>query len=502
MKNSILLILFVLSSFCHVQSQDLDLPEVKMGKVKKFGFKTFGSWVFNDTEDNYYVVEMDFILRGSKVMIVKYDKDFKKLAENTLDFKIGGKKFLLDKPVFFNNQVQLFTYVRDKGNYYYYFTQTLDKETLKPVGGMKILSKSLGKIKNGISYKVRSFINYSPDSTKIVSVTHVGKKSKKRWLCTVLDENMEVLWRKPVYLGEPKRKMEFQDCVVNNDGDVSVLARHAYGAATRYKLMNMANNGTSQNSIFIGMDDGFQNKNFKLFMDKQANVYCAGFYGKTVRREDGYYIAKLPTGAKDFSFQKRIEFTDDVYSKILEYHNKDIEVKKEKDKEQVVMKATPKYAVFYPNGDFTIISEQSIPVSMSYSSHILVASYDALGTQKWIKVIPKIQIGAADAYSSFVLVEHKDKLDIFFNDTAYNEDLLETGGKCRQWSYGFSKKSVIMFNSIDRAGNLARSTLVNLKNGGFSLVPEGMNYLKTEKGLLVPYKNGENEVKLVKYVYE
>ncbi len=330
--------------------------------------------------------------------------------------------------------------------------QKLLESPHKLVGGAMV---GFGIPIGGMGYGKYNF-NFSSDSSKLMvsyTLKPEEKKDSKSYEIDgmfVFDENMKKVNGGEFTMPRTEAMMDNDDYEVDGNGNMYMVSKVYEEERKESKDKTTPNYhfeiakyapGTKKPQIIpFALENGFA-KSILLVDDSRGNVYCSGFYSKTVHGPTtGAFMLKLEAGKTTFSkYQKGYyDFPVDVLKSFESARTQaKIEKKEEQGKDVGSARLTLRDFLIRPDGSVTIVGEEYwMEVYYTYNNghmeehrkyhynDIYAMTIDASGALLWVKKIPKTQTGSSGvggmSYKFFV---KGSDMYLFYLDNAKNATL-------------------------------------------------------------------------------
>ena len=405
---------------------------------------SFFHYIFHNDETGYYILRYDDAA-PSHYVLEHLDKDFIETKSVALNLDLDKKKRLsLDFMQGYNGELYLFgTLDNRKQKAYELYVQRIDKNSLLPAESPRqILSVSYKGHNSGGGMQ----FDISPDRSKYLVMYDIPNKDKnpERFGLLVLDHELKTLWDKQFELTHTDELFKVQDRVVDNQGNVSVLA-HLYLNSKKEEhkgkpnfinqLVRVSQNGNEIKEYAIEVPDNYLN-NTLITLAANQDVICTGFYSptETTSLKGTYYLSiNASTGQRQ---QEAIRAFD---GNILTLGMK--ERKAERIKEKIQEGDNYEFSSYYlstaiarPQGgmllvgqlyESTFVASSSIGsgTSVKGNTHyhygdLLAVRLDPEGNILWAQKIAKNQRTVDDdqAYASYTVRTVNDKYYFLFNN--------------------------------------------------------------------------------------
>ena len=319
--------------------------------------------------------------------------------------------------------------------------QTIEKNTLKiNEDGKKIATVNY----TGKDYfKIRFQKVVSPDSSKILIYYNTPNKKEDKTHMTfkMYDEQLNELWQKEIILPYKSELLETQKYLVDNTGNVHILARlvervkkvnNAFSNDVNfdYKILSYLDNGATFKEHNIKLEGKFL-YNMEFSLDKNQNIICASVYSTILdsyKEKNGWCFFKIDKNTKEISVKKHVEFGEDIATR---YISSKMNSDKKKEGKGVVYDFKVHDIMSLSDGNLLLNIEQfhsSISsnsqgtVSTFYKYYDIIAiNLTSEGETNWIQKIQKRQNPHNDPDIGSVFVsEINGKVYYIFNDSKDN----------------------------------------------------------------------------------
>jgi hypothetical protein len=401
-----------------------------------------------------------------KYIIEKYGPDYTLIKAEAIDIRHQKKKRSLVDILNLEGRIwMLSSFTNKKHQQTYLFAEEISKEDLRPSGDLIPIASTINR---SMHRRGTFFHAISEDSSRIVVYNPLSdeKKGPKGIVLSVFDGNFNKVWSKDV-----KFRSDFfvEEYKVDNKGIVYVLGHSIRetkrGESLEYELITYSENGSIRKSYPITVPDALVSEvSFKI--DIHGDVYCAGFYsGQDLNGIRGAFFFKIDTDKGLIQNARKTELGLDFLTLGLSAKkaNKALEAARKGDDKNYpeLENFRLEKLIVRSDGGVVLIAEQfyirerrdnyygpysyydyyspfySPFYSPYYSSYnynragsyyefnyndIVVLNIGPDGVIDWQVNIPKAQETMNDGgrYSSFAMINVKDKLHFLFNDNPKN----------------------------------------------------------------------------------
>jgi len=497
MKKTVLLSLTILITLClNAQLKTTEKADVNWGEELRFkkgeGFVEY----LGKDKNSYFLVKS--IKKGNT--IASFNKNLSQKNEVEIDMKNADKKQMIYEGSYLINQsIFVFSSLpnkKTKVNSLY--CRAINKDNLE--------AEKLIKIEEFPFEKKRSKGNFgvevsADESTFLVLLNKpYQKNAAEKFGFTVLDNNLEEMWKKEIELPYTEQFFTLKDYQLNNDGDVYLLGKEykenkkdrIKGKPNyKYHILAYLDKGRKVKDYEINLEDKFiTNITYKIA--KNGDLICSGFYSEN----DDYSVKGAFFMTIDFETRRiKNNSLKEFDEKFITQGWTDKAIAKAKKKEVKKGKAIEMYK--YDLGDFILkedggamlIAEQYYMTVTTYTTtdsngnrhthyvyhyhynDIIVINISPKGKIIWATKVEKYQHSTNDHgyYSSYVLKMDKDKLHLIYNENAKSYFEKE---KQKELSKKDKKSYLSVIVTVNQDGEQEKEILINASENNTYPVPK------------------------------
>jgi len=463
------------------------------------------------------------ILDVHDTYLEKIGNDLKPVTEQRLNKILAGKKEDLNEIIWHQNKVLLLTSDRVQGNKDYLVKlREIDKKTLNLKGNAKDV------VKLNYDWQLSAPVfdyKISRDSSKLMIIYSLPTKRNEndRFGFTILNESLEILFRKEIGLPVKDRLFDLDSYEVSNQGDVfinglqyetDIKEPKRFGKPNYlYRIFMCPANEDTIYAYKVTHEDKFIT-DLKTSFNAKGDIIGAGFYSdEGVKSIAGSYFFTLNQKTdkiENFNFKKfDLEF-------ILEETNKRDEKKLRKradkgktvelyeyDLDKIILRddggalllAEQYYYSAYDNSLNRNSSEQVFD-DRGYNFHynnIILVNINPDGNIEWNSKIPKRQSSFDDQgiYSSYSAAVVKDKIYFIYNDNPRNL-FHENDKQDKYYSMVLNRDMITTLALVDRSGKVKKAKLFSADDANVYLRPKVCQQISSNEILLYGVKNRAN----------
>ena len=308
-------------------------------------------------------------------------------------------------------------------------------------------------------------IHYASDSNKMGIMVQYPNESrndvvnKQKFGFWMYDKNLDLLWKKEVYMPYTEKKMDIYDKTIDREGNILIVARVFNDETEKQVVDNKINfhfeilKFTKDSKSPIVIPFKFEQNNvsqLQLFQDLSGQIVCSGFYvGKTNEGKivvnssavDGSFFLSLdPNNNKLSNIHKGFyEIPKDVLKQYeSDKEQKKIENEDAKDKGNTAANNLKLRSIYFElDGSLILFGEQFYEVTRTsrngnttttttyyYYKDIIVQRIGGDGKLEWTKKIPKNQVQVNSDYGlGFRVLSTENGFNVLFMDNLKNLNL-------------------------------------------------------------------------------
>ncbi len=460
-----------------------------------------------------------YCLRATRSFLKIRQTAIEKYSKSTLtpqyvkEFRIpevSGKDLTYEKSVLLKGRILVFAsrYDKDLDKHILYLIKIIAEDGSVLNSPKEIDHIDAEKKRNRGSFE---FV-LSNDSTKLLIMHNepYEKYENQKFSYKLLDSDGNSLWSTAFELPYKDKYFTLSDYIVDNDGKVFMLANILKEKSERerkrptytYDLICYDNSNKSHKEIPISLGDKYIS-DISFAIGPAANILVGGFYSN--KNKDGlagtFFLsvdkskqAIINSGTEDFSTDFMSEFMSERRAKKnKEIYNYKIDYIVTKDNGGIYMVAEQ----YYINVVTTCNPKGGCTTTNYYCyNDIIVVNFNENASVKWVKHIPKRQVTANDYgyYSSYSFNASKGKLYFLFNDHPKNYSK-----PVKYPRNGISRKMVTVIASLDKDGNMERSTLFSAKEEKIYTRPKISMRFSSNQSLFYAIKKKKFKFGLISY---
>lgn len=508
------ILLAVIQSYAQTAKAELVLgteyKDAKLARIQDI--------VTSDDTGTYLVKSTDrHKMSGLDVTLEYYNRKMEPVkAIDLKKIKRDGKKVNFEFVIYSDDKLYLFTsFKNQKLKKYFLFTQTIEKKTLK-------LNNDIKKVAE-ISYAGYSRYNagdfhyrISRDDSKILIYYNLpyNKAGNEKYGFHVLNQDMSLVWERPVTLTYKEDLFEVNNVSVDNFGNTYLLGKLSdekkgkkHEVDYEYQLITYLNNGKDVSNYSIRLKDKFlKDVNFRVNDNK--DIVCAGFYSakKIYNAVEGFYYTLIDGKTRQVKHTKSVSFTLDLMAQTLtEKEEKSLRKKHAKGGDVGLKYYVLDNIIFKEGGGVVLVGEQSYREKFTqgsttyyksiYGSLILIDLTEE-GEVNWSQKIRKHNATPykdGTIHVSYFMPIVNDKLYFIFNDNIENKDkkLSERG----KW-YGFTgtrgDDSYLAMVEVDNLGDMKKESLFISTKKEVLFRPLESKQLSSHKAILIGQRKGQH----------
>ena len=500
MKNilqlSIIIIVLFATSFT-TKAQD-----IKIIKGEEIRSKMQIRHIVGEIDDHLFTV----FYAKKKFYLRSYNKDLSIGKSVEINMKYKDKKLTMHGMVKIMNHIYSLGEFNNKKTHKKYLLYQEYSPT-----SMKITKKwtILGEIPYQKKRRSGNFsFTYSQNKKRVLVYHYLPYKkgAKQKIAFSVLDSNMNKIWKTKVSLPYADNLFAIKDFEVDDAGNVYIVGKKWKGKAKdvikgkinfSYVIVKYVEGGDNEQEFKLSLKNKYITQ-VKLAMDNDLNLICAGFYTNTkniyslggsfllkLNHEDGETMA---SNYKDFS----VEFITSLLSK-----RKQQKAKKKKGKKVEMPEYDLDALVIRDDGGVLLVGERAYVVSHTYTdanghSHtsytyytrnIIVVNFNPDGTVKWMRRVPKSQSSSSPYYLSYVSATYQDNIYFIYNDHVDNAK------RKKESDFGHFnmrvKKANLVAYRINSEGETKYLPLFPAGKGATLVVPQHSMQLRETKDLIL-----------------
>ena len=433
---------------------------------------------------------------GESVKLIKMDKNFNEVFDNTYKKELKGLSFHSFQPL--ENDLYMFaTDYEKKDRRFVVYGAKVDKTTGELVGDFAELgSYDLESKKD--DYEMR--VTPTRDGKSFLMVSNISNNDRVSIAVNVLDKNLKKKEAAVIRLSFKDNEYILQDVKYTADNKIVLLGKEyeetTYGKKKRkrmvfkqYAMGVYTNKGKKEHEIKVDSDDKYIISG-KLIEQPNGQMLLAGFYCNDAKKEDlnGFYINKVDPLSGQMTLSSFKEITTAMLSKSFVDETDDDDMSKQEKKEAkkakddddedefpnsfvirsvdinptdnsiIITSEVSKYSTY----TYTTSSYNSATKSWTYrtttvhkftNQDILIINADKEGKINWLNALPKSQLEQISSSSS-----HGVGFSVSYDYSGY----FANGGALPYYS---SYKTLLKGNSLVVLMNDHNSNNVNPEYG-------------------------------------
>jgi hypothetical protein len=384
-------------------------------------------------------------LYGTQDVIDVFDNDLKLITSKTIDFKNQSG---LMQHIMLNKTGAVIFYLEQDRKYSVLYAQPVNSKFLEM--GKPILIDSILDRKDLVAFNLR-FKSSADQSSLVIYYPFFanGKVDVVKFMC--LDHSLKMLYNKIIPIGRDEIELENSKLLVDNNGSAFfILKPEQRTAGSVYDILHLGNDAEVTNYSISTEKVIFSEPWFELD-NKNGNLVMTALYDDKKRNNEdvanGFIYASFdPINGTPL----KVNYTPFSREFIAELTGRENVVN------QSLYTFNIRRTILRNDGGAIIIAESFIkevretPVAVSIQpgfnnyrnseifqfNDIIAFSINATGTMEWSTVLRKKQASEDDngAYSSFMIMNEKDKLRLLYLDdislaAGLNEYTLSSNGK-------------------------------------------------------------------------
>src|SRR5690349_839581 len=246
-----------------------------------------------------------------------YDNSFKPVKSVDMEISEKGQPARIQHILYMKNKIFMFYVISnrstDKAELY---VCEINKASLLPEAQRVMLGEAdESRVNKGISFNFRT----SRDSSKLaVSFSFPNEEhDKSNFGFIVMDDHLQLLWKKVVTVPHPTSLFDVQSFRVDNGGNVYLLGlvykdkrrskRHGK-PNYEYEVFSWSQQGEQMKQYPIALEDRFLT-DMQIEVIDNRNLVCAGFYSaKGTLSIKGTYFLRVDLGSKEIKTKSFKEF--------------------------------------------------------------------------------------------------------------------------------------------------------------------------------------------------
>jgi len=441
----------------------------------------------------------------SEISVNRYTYNLAEKSGEPFDLTYGKKDRSFESLIDFAGEFRLFSsFTNTKDKNAYLFVETIDKKTLKSKKDVNKVTEVDFDVKRGKRQLGSSTFQFftSRDSSNLLIFSNLPTEKKANELigCTVLNNEMKVLWNNIIEIPYPDHLFSIKDYSISSKGDLYVLGKLYEEKGSdikrkqinfKYQIIGYKNFGKEKVIYDVELSDKFIT-DMKITINNDDDIICAGFFSNELEYNvDGTYFLKIDGSSKKIMSSNTKEFDKGfLLENLSEKQEKKANKKLDKGKDVDVRDFDIRNLIVRKDGGVVMIGEQYRMVVVTtttrgangqttttttyhyYYDEVLVVNISPEGSIDWYARIPKHQhtINDNGKYSSFALMVQEDKLNFFYNDHPDNISLDDSKGRFAVWSKR-PKNTVVMYTTIDNTGKMVRTPMINAKDAEIMTKP-------------------------------
>jgi len=425
---------------------------------------------------------------SSTLSIDRFDKNLNPAKSIELELTENGKTKYFEQLLHLGGRLILFTsFLDQKSKKNSLFVQQVDKKSLMPDNVNK---KKLAEIdyhgnskKNSGSFSFRT----SNDSSKVLIIYSLPFEynEPEKFGLLVVDQQMNVLWKKDVTLPYRDELFDIETVKVDNYGNVYALgllykdkrkAKRKGEANYQYRVISYTDNGETENDYSVSLPDKFLT-DMQIGFRANKDIVCAGFYSEngtfSIR---GTYFLSIDAQTHEIKTKSFKEFDINfITQNMTEREVEKAKKREEKGQEVEMYEYDLDKLIARSDGGAMLIGEQFFVKTVTYTTRgvngmmstytvtyyyyndIIVVNIDPTGKIDWAVKVPKRQMSTDDGgfYSSYAMALNKDKIYFVYNDNPDNLDYSGVG----KVSTANVRNQVVMVAQVNSKGEMSRKPL-------------------------------------------
>lgn len=444
-----------------------------------------------NAHDGYVQVSHD---QRNSLIFQRFDSKLHLKGENEVDLNKLPKSY----------RSELITQI---GREYYWFFSTWDKGEDRESLYAQEIDPQAGKMKGSAreiasTTKLANFFGdskwnffYSFDQSKIL--VEYRKKPERRndnksndvIGFQVYDDQMTKLWGREIRMPYTEAKMDNEDFSVDSRGNIYMLAKvydEKRGDRKRpnyhFEILKWTKEHEEVDIIPFKFTDKFVNSAY-ITEDGNGNIVIGGYYTK--RRNsgstDGIFLLKLDDNNEMNNVMKGIyPFPVNVMKQYESARTQRRMERKEEKGEVEDANLNLRSVVMKADGSIQVIGEESYSVTTTYYNgrtsytrtlyyynDIMVMEIGSDGEMKWVKKVPKAQVGSAGRGGmSFKNFNYNGDTYFFFMDHKKNLDIQKDEAPS---AHSDGAGGILMAVKIDADGNMKKDSIFDVREDKLTL---------------------------------
>ena len=336
----------------------------------------------------------------------------------------------------------------------------------------------------------------SADSSKLLIEYRLKPKEKKDAInkdligLFVYDKSLNQIWGEQVEMPYTEKMMDNEDYQVDKNGNVYILAK-VYGSDAKKRDKNdyhyevlMYSKGSKKPNISSFKFADKTVVDIALNEDKNGRMICSGFYSKNNKGTDGAFFLAFDEESKTMKNIKKgfYEFPTDVIKQFESAKSKKkMEKKESKGEDQEVSNLEFRNQRIDDDGSITLFGEQYVLIiyytydskghvtehRKYYYDDIYVTKIGPDGELKWVKKIPKAQVGSSPYGMGYHLQYDGQNSYLFFVDNIKNLNLKPDEAPAVHMN---GMGGVLMCVKLDADGKTSKSSIFDFREEKMNVI--------------------------------
>ncbi|MES2621259.1 MAG: hypothetical protein V4615_10435 [Bacteroidota bacterium] len=463
-----LLILLFLSSVAQ--------PVVQISGASKLPAKTSKFKVIGKNNDGIVLR-----LYGTEDVIDIFDNEMKLVTSKTIEFK--NQNGLLQY-IMLNKTGAVIFYLQQDRKYSVLYAQPVNAKFMEI--GKPILIDSVLDRKDLVASNLRFKPSVDQSSLMIYyPFFSNGKVDVIKFMC--LDRGLKMLYNKIIPAGRDERELEYSKSVIDNNGNAFLILKpEIKSSGSEYHVLHMSSDGQFSNYAITTEKETFGEPWFEID-NKNGNLVMTSFYDSKERDEDvanGFVYSSFDPANGTLIKVRYTPFSKEFIAELTGRENVT---------NQSLYTFNIRKSTLRNDGGSLIVAESFIkdtretPVGVSiqpgFSNYrtseifqfndIIAFSINSNGIMEWSSVMRKKQASEDDngVYSSFLIVNEKDKLRFIYLDD-------------------ISSSGVLNEYTLTSVGKSNRQTILNQEEKDMMLLPKMGKQVSPNEVIIPSYKNG------------
>lgn len=308
------------------------------------------------------------------------------------------------------------------------FIQKINPESLSPKTKPRKVASAPYK---GINKSYASDFDYvrSLDKSKILLYYQLQGTSKEnaQFKLFVLDENMQVSWKKEVTAPYGKRFFDVENFKVDKHGEVHLIGKVFQGTPQEfrkglqnysYEILSYSKNKNSPETVSLQLKNASM-RDIMLIVTETRDIICTGLYTEQGGRlTKGTYYFAIDGRTRKIKADKLIPFSEALTAELLNTQRTD-----DKAKERLNLYKI-RDIVIYPDGSLLVLIEQWLVFrgkqTAYFADDILAMRLDKDGGLRWTSKVPKRQVSYDTDPCSYLLGQADGNIYLVFHDNIEN----------------------------------------------------------------------------------